>query len=101
MLRVKEAEVGEGMVKAITIAEILDQSGADRIDILKLDIEGAEKEVFSNDTDWLEKVDLMIIELHDHDKPGCSAAVYSAISRHDFTKFQRGENVFLVNSRRH
>ena len=33
LLRVKEAEVGEGQAKAITIAEILDQSGADRIEI--------------------------------------------------------------------
>jgi hypothetical protein len=101
LLRVREAEGGDGAVDAVTIAEILEQSGADCIDILKLDIEGAEREVFSHNSNWLEKVNLLIIELHDHYKPGCSESVYSAISRYDFKKFQRGENVFLVNNRLH
>ncbi|HJQ67355.1 MAG TPA: FkbM family methyltransferase [Blastocatellia bacterium] len=99
LLRVKEAEGGEGSVEAVTIGELLERSGAARIDILKLDIEGAEREVFSHDPEWLGKVDLLIIELHDHYKPGCSASVYSAISKYDFTEFQKGENLFLVSSR--
>lgn len=100
LFRVREAEAeGEG-VKAVTIAKLLEQSSSGYIDILKLDIEGAEREVFSYNSEWLDKVDLLIIELHDHYKPGCSASVYSAISKYDFSEFQKGENLFLVNKRR-
>lgn len=97
LLRVREADDGE--VNAVTIDELLEQSGSGCIDILKLDIEGAEREVFSHNSEWLDKVNLLIIELHDHYKPGCSASVYSAISKYEFTEFQRSENHFLVNKR--
>lgn len=100
LLRVKEAEAGDATVNAVTIGEILQQSGSDRIDILKLDIEGAERELFSYDPDWLDKVKLLIIETHDHFKPGCSASVYSAVSKYHLKEFQRGENTFFLIDRR-
>ena len=34
-------------------------------DILKIDIEGAEMELFASNTEWLNKVRYMIIETHD------------------------------------
>lgn len=100
LLRVKEAEAGDATVNAITIGEILERSGSDRIDILKLDIEGAEHELFSYNPDWLDNVRLLIIETHDHLKPGCSAAVYSAVSKFDVREFRRGENIFILIDRR-
>ena len=43
-------------VKAITISDILKEYKQDEIDILKLDIEGAEKDIFStNFSDWLSR----------------------------------------------
>ena len=83
--------------KAITIDNILKRSGYEEIDILKLDIEGSEKEVFSADYEnWLSKVNVLIIELHDRMKPGCSEAFYSAINQYNFIKKNRGENVILM-----
>ena len=35
-----------------------------RIDLLKMDIEGAEKEVLNDASEWMSKVDMMVIELH-------------------------------------
>ena len=35
---------------------------------LKIDIEGSEKEVFSHNTEWLNKVGLIFIEFHDRKK---------------------------------
>jgi hypothetical protein len=61
------------------------------IDLLKVDIEGAEKEVFE-DCDWMQHVGCLVIELHDRSKPGCSAAVNS-VTR-EFTSLQRGEMTF-------
>lgn len=84
--------------KAITIQKLLTESGYEKIDILKLDIEGSEKEVFSNMyEEWLCKVSILIIELHDKIKPGCSNAFYSAIKPYNFKKFQKGENIILEN----
>jgi hypothetical protein len=100
LLRVKEAEAGDATVNAITIGEILERSGSDRIDILKLDIEGAERELFSYNPDWLDNVRLLIIETHDHLKPGCSAAVYSAVSKYDVREFRRSENIIFLIDRR-
>ena len=54
--------------RAYTVDEILDESGFDRIDILKIDIEGAEKEVFEGDVGrWISRVNLLVLELHDRE----------------------------------
>jgi len=84
--------------KSITINDILKDSKRDMIDILKLDIEGSEKEVFEDCEDWLGKVKVLIIELHEVFKPGCEEVFYSKIKDYDFRKFQRGENIVLVRN---
>lgn len=88
-----------GSFKAVTIGEILRKSGFDEIDILKLDIEGAEKEVFYNNYDeWLNKVKILIIELHDRMKKGCSDTFFSAIKQYTFNMTFCGENIVLIKS---
>jgi FkbM family methyltransferase len=87
----------QGSFRAVTIGDILNNSGFDEIDILKLDIEGAEKEVFShNYEEWLNKVNILIIELHDRMKEGCSKAFFSAIKKYTFNKTFKGENIVLI-----
>ena len=95
--RVRETEAHEGALRSITIDEILEQSGSASIDILKLDIEGAEKEVFSCNPGWISRVNVLIIELHDYFKPGCSAALNAAVSEYDFKRSQKGEYTILIN----
>ena len=86
-------------VKGVTVDDILLTSGHERIDILKLDIEGAEREVFSAPCQsWLSLTDVLIIELHDHIKPGSSEALEHAIHSDNFLRTSRGENVVLVRS---
>lgn len=81
--------------RAFTVDEILDGSGFDRIDILKMDIEGAEKEVFEGDAErWLGRVDLLILELHERFKPGCEQAVASRVAHYPHDVQARGENVY-------
>jgi FkbM family methyltransferase len=83
-------------VCGITIKQILDRMRADQIDILKLDIEGSELELFSkNAGDWLECVGLIVIELHDRLVPGCACAFYSALNCRRFVQEIRGENIFV------
>lgn len=84
-------------IKALTIPQILDQSGHDTIDILKLDIEGAERELFQEGCEkWLSRVKMIIIELHDRSVPGCTQAFYSRICQVPFRQEIRGENIFVL-----
>jgi FkbM family methyltransferase len=67
---------------ALDIGSMLDQSGFDRISILKVDVEGAEKVIFaSNYERWLPRVDNLVIELHD---PECVRIFEAAIAGEDF-----------------
>lgn len=52
-------------IETIDVSTILQQYGADRIDILKMDIEGAERNVILNNSDsWLQRTSMIIVELH-------------------------------------
>jgi FkbM family methyltransferase len=62
---------------AVDIGGLLQKSGFDRISILKIDIEGSEREVFNrNYQGWIDKVDRLVIELHGAD---CEAALMQAL----------------------
>jgi FkbM family methyltransferase len=83
-------------IKALTIPQILAESDDHTIDILKLDIEGAERELFSDGCEaWLPHVAVIVIELHDRYVPGCSRALYSKLCQMAFSQETRGENVFI------
>ena len=82
-------------VTAITVLDAMTLLGTDWVDVLKVDIEGAEREVFGDPDLWIGQVDSVIIELHDRCRPGCSDAFYSAVA--DFTiRSSRGENIYVA-----
>ena len=84
-------------IEAVDIPTLLKKAGSDRIGILKLDIEGAEKFVFSQEADkWIDRVDIMVIELHDRIFPGCTDAMYAAIDKNQWNEYRDGEKVILV-----
>ena len=84
--------------RATTIGKILVDSGFDEIDLLKIDIEGAEKEVFAApDVDeWLSKVKVLVIELHDRMKLGGSYEFFKAVSKYKWFFAFRGENLIFI-----
>ena len=87
----------KGSLSAVTIDKILTDSGYEEIDILKLDIEGSEKEVFeSGYENWLGKTKVIIIELHERMREGAEKSFYSAIAKYNFEKSQSGENIILI-----
>lgn len=54
-----------GSIEAVGISELVRGSGFEWVSVLKMDIEGAEAVVFAaNPDEWLERVDLLVIELH-------------------------------------
>ena len=70
-------------VTSTTLSNIMKEYHLKHIDLLKVDIEGAEKEVFNDSGNWINQVDTIMIELHDRYKPGCSEAFYNAIEGYE------------------
>ena len=51
-------------VKVISMNNFFKQYSIDKIDILKIDIEGSEIQLFTDDIRWLERVKEIVIEVH-------------------------------------
>jgi FkbM family methyltransferase len=84
-----------GETRAVSVPSFLREFGIGRIDIFKIDIEGAELEVFSKgDLTWINQTRCFAVETHERFKAGSHAAVMDAL-RHDFDVSRRGENVFF------
>ena len=77
-------------ISTIGVDDIIKMRGAERIDILKVDIEGGERDLFQC-ADWIKHVRCLAIELHDHIKPGCHQAVDDAVRRRIFDYQRCGE----------
>jgi hypothetical protein len=83
-------------VGGICISDLLKAFDIDQIDILKIDIEGAEKELFrSNYEDWLPKTKVIAIELHDFLNEGISDNFYKAIEVLTYKRYPKGENTIF------
>lgn len=80
-------------VRAITMPTLMKEMQMRSIELLKVDIEGAEQEVFKA-CDWMDDIRCLMIELHDRFKPGCSKAVDSVTQ--GFSKLHRGETTLYL-----
>jgi FkbM family methyltransferase len=87
------AEDGDQRVRAVTMETLMRENELSTIDFLKVDIEGAEREVFQNCA-WIKNVGVMAIELHDRVQPGCWSTVQSATA--DFCSDRQGDVAFFV-----
>jgi FkbM family methyltransferase len=93
-----EEDLTDAKTPTITINEIINDNNIDVIDILKIDIEGAEKELFENNShSWLSKIKILIIELHDRKKEGCSKAVFEAMLKYNFSTEVKSEYIIFHN----
>ena len=99
MISLKPAETpGTGDIEGYGVPDLMAMAGAERIDILKIDIEGGELDLFITDTaGWIAKVRVIMIELHDRVRPGCAAAFYAALRGMRFTQLQKGDIVVIIN----
>jgi FkbM family methyltransferase len=88
-------EGGGARVRAVTMPTLMREHNIASIDLLKVDIEGSEKELFES-CDWADRVQALAIELHDHFRPGCSAAVNAAMS--EFQASEHGEIKLYLRS---
>jgi FkbM family methyltransferase len=89
-------ESGSEEIRAVTVPGIMKALRVDHIDILKVDIEGAECELFNSGAHaWIGAVGQIVIELHDRLRPGCARSFYAAVCLRPFVQETCGENVFI------
>ena len=85
---------------SITIDEIMNQYNFSQIDLIKIDIETSEKNLFSqNYSNWLGKTKMIIIELHDRLSDGCAQSFFTSIVKtfENVSFIQYGENSSVIN----
>jgi hypothetical protein len=87
-------------VNAVSIPALMKKHDIEFIDVLKLDIESSEKELFSQNFEpWLSKTKMIIIELHDTMKEGCAKQFFETVNKvlPGYDLSIKGENLVLVN----
>ncbi len=90
--RVEETDDSSGGIHAITINDIVKNNSWTTLDILKIDIEGAEKEVFDpekSNLDFLKITKCIAIEIHD--EFNCRQDIYKILKDFGFKYVNIGE----------
>jgi FkbM family methyltransferase len=85
-------------IKALQIQSLINLRGWKEIDILKLDVEGAEKQIFSGNTEWLKCVNCLIFEVPDSDAPGTTQLIFEKIKESHWNATAIGECLILIKS---
>ncbi len=76
-------------INTVSIPKLIELSGQERISVLKIDIEGAERELFSAGVDeWLDRIDNIVIELHGDE---CAKLFFDAMRNTQMTMSTCGE----------
>lgn len=97
--RVGECGGAASSVAGVTLFEIMETYKLSRIDLLKVDIEGSECQIFQEGyNDWLPFVRSVVIELHDRIVPGCQQAVFGAAKKHNFAVTSLGHNIYHLRN---
>ncbi|MBE0679016.1 MAG: FkbM family methyltransferase [Bacteroidales bacterium] len=96
--RVEKTTVSDDSVPGFTIDSLMRMYDIQQIDILKMDIEGAEYDVFIKEPGkWLSKTRMLIMELHEYFKPGITDLVHGILSSNSFEISRKGENTYARN----
>lgn len=85
------------MVDAISLDDFLMKNAIDKIDLLKIDIEGAEFPLFSKNLDWIDKTNKIIVEIHEKLNPGSTKYINNLLAP-KFTISYTGE--YVIYSRK-
>jgi len=88
-------------VPVVTVPALMGRLGWPLIDLLKVDIEGAEEDLFANDAEWLRKVRSIVVEIHPNTTPDRIAA---HLRKYGFTLARLGagrEPVYLATKNEH
>ena len=69
-------------VTSISMLSLMETMEANRVDYIKIDVEGAERQLFSvNPSPWLDRTDALKVEIHD---PDCFSEIFAVLKAHGF-----------------
>lgn len=95
----KQVEVTESInnLKSITVNDIMDQNNFNNIDLLKIDIEGAETFLLEKNTDldFLKVTKVIAIEIHD--EYNCRGEINQLFQEYNFMLLETGETTLAIN----
>lgn len=85
-------------VPVITVEDAFAKSGGDEPFIVKIDIEGFERDVFASHIEWLDRTYVVFVEPHDWMFPGqrVSAAMQRAMAERPFELLVNGDTLAYV-----
>jgi FkbM family methyltransferase len=85
------------MIDTVSIPKLIELSGRERISVLKIDIEGSERELFSAGvSEWIDRVDNIAIELHGEE---CASLFFEAMRDRKMTMSTCGELTVALSMR--
>ena len=88
----------ESDIKSITIPQIMHENNIEYIDLLKIDIEGAETFLLEKETEtnFLDKTKCIAIEVHD--EYDCRTGIYQLLKARNFILCEYGETTMGINT---
>lgn len=85
-------------VQGIDLTSFMQEQNISVIDLLKIDIEGAEVELFQAPyAYWLTRTRILVIELHENLRPGCETIFNNAVKTIRHRMERSGENTVVYN----
>lgn len=91
----KNAAPTQRKVRAITMDGFMEEYKISHVDVLKVDIEGAEYDVFRASKSWLGRMRSMVVETHEHFVPGGEKVFGPATASFPY-RWKQGENDFFT-----
>jgi len=98
---VVDGEADAGSVPCLMINDLYDAYGSDHFPfIVKVDVEGAERDLFTKATEWVARTPVLIVELHDWllPKQGVAQPFLKCIANLNRDFVQIGENTFSISN---
>lgn len=96
--RVERSAGPDSSLSGFSVDTVMNRYDLPRIDILKMDIEGAEYDLFNSENiGWIRKVRVMVIELHEYFRPGVTGLFYSRLAFLKHDELRSGENIIIIN----
>lgn len=83
-------------IASYSVNSLLGRFSLNQVDLIKMDVEGAEKEIFAADADisFLDKVKVLAVEIHD--EFNIRSSIYDILKKRNFVIFNTGETTIAV-----
>ena len=93
--------VDEAGIAAVTIDDLAPDRAEETLLIVKIDIEGAEAALFECNTQWVDRAEMIVVELHDWMRPGSGTSrnLLRRLAELDCDVMISGQSLFAIRNR--